>query len=235
MGTQFNGRSEFIEFLNVGDRLQIIRDSDNFFDKFTLSVCNEKGQELGTMWINLADELSPLLDAGLASITDSHVKRVVPISKRETGAVKAILQMEMTIQLNQEVELQVSEPSEQVTHFTGQLRQSGIQLQMADTEISESINTASLPPVNRLVKIPDQTKSSKAWIAVLAAGMFLWTVSIGGGIYYTTTTYIPSQHYAKGYELYQQEKYILAIDELERAGDYKDAKQLLAQCYGNAD
>lgn len=284
MGTQFNGRTELIEFLQVGDKLQIVRDADNYFDQFTLSVCNEKGEELGTMWVNLADELSPLLDAGLARIIDSHVKQVVPLSKREQGTVKAILQMEMTILLIPSKEREIV--PEETLDFT-QPVENEIPVHMPDSDLKqkqdiapdfiaqppisqvepprslvkeEKVETAGqaavtptlhtttnelfsvkeIPPVKENIVLPvelpqvpekKRKKGSKAWIAVLVIGIIMWITVIGGGIYYVTEFYIPAKHYEKGYELYQEEKYQLAVDELELAGDYMDAKNLLKNCY----
>lgn len=278
MGTQFNGRTELIEFLQVGDKLQIVRDADNYFDQFTLSICNEKGEELGTMWVNLADELSPLLDAGLAKIIDSHVKQVVPLSKREPGTVKAILQMEMTILLTPAKEEKIapeekldftqpvgneipvpapdsdSKPDQNIApDFMAQPPISQVEpprpfvqgekvetagqtmvTPTVHTTTNELFSAKEIPPAKKeLTQVPEKKrkKGSRAWIAVLVIGIIMWVTVIGGGIYYVTEFYIPAKHYEKGNELYQEEKYQLAVDELERAGDYMDAKQLLKNCY----
>ena len=300
MGTQFNDRSALIENVKEGDPLQILRDPDNFFDRFTLSVCNQNGQELGTMWMNLADVLSPVLDEGFAQIIESHATEVVPLSKREDGAAKPILKMEMTVFLTQEVDFtpdafvapdmvaakepeNVSEavkdgadPFTSETQKTGMESHSMVSPQPASTgpvsatsqEIpkngSENVAvgipvTAQTPvaPVQEHAGLEDKPavglgvtgstglpetvrqpampvvrqKSSRAWIGALVVGLLAWAAVLGGGYYYATTTYIPSQHYRKGYDLYQQEKYTLAADELHRAGTYNGADRLLADCY----
>lgn len=327
MGTQFNNRTEFIESVKTGDKLQILRDADNFFDKFTLSVCDMAGNELGTMWMNLADVLSPLLDEGLARITDSYAKQVVPLSQREPDAVKAILQMELSIQLlgdansfstynmseqvyetkevpeaveslyadvtpkeaeepsvseevaatveslfatkeeqtenisdaakdntsvelviegkpvsieslfeNDEKPLPAEEPFviEELTADSVEEEAGTTALWNTPSEEDEkpkfTIPTADLP-VKRKMAEKNKKEKKKIGIVPLLIGVAVWAVILGGGAYYVNTVYIPEMHYNKGYELYKEQKYMLAIEELNRAGNYQNAKSLVDECY----
>ncbi len=248
MGTQFNDRSTLIENVKEGDPLQILRDPDNFFDRFTLSVCDHSGQELGTMWMNLADVLSPVLDEGFAQIIESHATEVVPLSIREDGAVKPILKMEMTIFLTQEDDLSkdssggsdVAAAKEPETAQSVLMTQTVPAASVRERTVPEDTPaaggeiakiTASAEAVRPSVVPVNVRKTSGAWIGVLVIGLLAWAALLGGGYYYATTNYIPSQHYRKGYDLYQQEKYTLAADELHRAGTYNGADRLLADCY----
>lgn len=225
MGTQFNNRSALIENVQSGDSLKIVRDADNYYDKYTLSVCNMEGQELGTIWVNLADELSPLLDAGLAQITACRTKRVEPLSKRGEGAVKAILSIEFFVHLTQYGTAgAIPDSSREVT---------GLQDTLVPRDVPPLQNTPakSLSDSPAVVPKKPQKKASRTWIFVLVAGILIWGTLIGGGFYYSMYIYIPSKHYEKGCELYEQEKYLFAIDEFQRADNYLDAKEKLEQCY----
>lgn len=224
MGTQFNNRSELIENVHMGDSLKIVRDADNYYDKYTLSVCNMEGQELGTIWVNLADKLSPLLDAGLAQITACHVKRVEHLSKRGEGAAKAILSIEFFVHLMQYSAAGVVPDTSQETAVSRDMPT------LPPTPIKQPVQS-TLP--QSLSESPAAVckKTSRTWLFVLVAGILIWITLIGGGVYYSMYVYIPSKHYEKGCELYEQEKYLLAVDEFRRADDYLDAKERIEKCY----
>ena len=94
-GTGYEGRSEHIEKLNIGDTLCIVREPDNTYDQNTLNVLNEDGKSLGNVPKEISKVISPLLDAEMAKVENAKVIYVEPLSKRSKRAKKAILYAEI--------------------------------------------------------------------------------------------------------------------------------------------
>lgn len=89
-GTGYEGRSDRIESVKVGDRLKLVRESDNEFDQNAIDVRNKEGS-LGHIPVVVASILAPLLDSGASC--DAIVTEVVPLSARSAKAKKAILKI----------------------------------------------------------------------------------------------------------------------------------------------
>ena len=91
-GTAYEGRSDRIESVMVGDRLKLVHESDNEFDQNAIDVRNKEGS-LGHLPDIIAQDVAPLLDSGVSC--DAIVTKVVPLSARSARAKKAILKIRL--------------------------------------------------------------------------------------------------------------------------------------------
>lgn len=91
-GTQYEGRSERIENVKVGDRLKLVREPDNEYDKNAIDIRNEIGS-LGHIPIEITGDLASLLDLGIPCA--AIVTEVIPRSARGAKARKAILKVRL--------------------------------------------------------------------------------------------------------------------------------------------
>lgn len=99
VGTQYEGRSGRIENISVGDSVNLVREPQNEYNTNNISVQNKAGQSLGNLPADLANVLSPLLDAGEAKIEQAKASFVEPLSKRSARAKKAILYVSFLVEL----------------------------------------------------------------------------------------------------------------------------------------
>ena len=98
-GTRYDGRTEQIEKIRVGDVVRIVRDPGNAFNPNNFLLFTEKGKDVGNMPADLCNAVAPLYDAGIFVIGSASVSFVDPISKRSRHAKQAILFVEMYAKL----------------------------------------------------------------------------------------------------------------------------------------
>ena len=91
MGTRYEGRTETIEKMKVGDSITILRDAANAYNANNFTLINAKGQNVGNMPADICYALAPLYDAGALILMDAHVSFVDPITKRNRHAKQAVL------------------------------------------------------------------------------------------------------------------------------------------------
>ena len=99
-GTRYEGRTEVIEKVNVGDWIKVVRDSANQFNSNNFRLLTEKGYDLGNMPAEICNAIAPLYDSGELIINQSKVSFVEPISKRSRYAKQAILFIELVGKIN---------------------------------------------------------------------------------------------------------------------------------------
>lgn len=100
MGTRYDGRTEQIEKLKLGDLIQIVREKENPYNSNNFTLLTKRGQNVGNMPANLCNAIAPLYDEGNLKIMDAFVSYVEPISKRNRHAKQAILFVELKAKLN---------------------------------------------------------------------------------------------------------------------------------------
>ena len=100
VGTQFEGRSQRIENVKVGQGMNIKREPNNEYDSMAISINDLEGNSLGHVPAYIVEFLSPLIDAGEVVISEAKVYEVQPLSKRSARAKKAILEVMLTIRFN---------------------------------------------------------------------------------------------------------------------------------------
>lgn len=96
-GTRYDGRTEMIEQMKVGDWIAIRRDPTNPYNTNNFVLLNELEQDVGNMPAELCNVIAPLFDAGLLDIEEAHVSFVDPISRRSRYARQAVLFVEAVL------------------------------------------------------------------------------------------------------------------------------------------
>ena len=99
VGTMYEGRSERIEHISVGDAVLVMRDKENTYNSKNFAVQNPKGESLGNLEKELCEPLSGIVDEGFGNIIDSEVFYVEKLSERGSRAKKAILYIKISIRL----------------------------------------------------------------------------------------------------------------------------------------
>ncbi len=99
MGTRYEGRTEQIESIKLGDKINIIRDTENTFNRNNFLLLTESNKNVGTLSADLCNVLAPLYDNGYLSFENASVSYVEPISKRSRHAKKAVLFVEVVIEM----------------------------------------------------------------------------------------------------------------------------------------
>ena len=99
-GTRYDGRTEIIEKVKVGDAIQIVRDDQNPYNRNNFSLLNRKGKDVGNVPAELCNVLAPLYDAGEIVFERVQVSFVEPISKRSRYAKQAVLFVETTVKIS---------------------------------------------------------------------------------------------------------------------------------------
>ncbi len=88
-GTQYNGRTDRIEKLKVGDAVFLVREPNSEWGDNTIDVRTSNGS-IGYLDQDACDKLAPLIDAGRIKYT-AAVARVVPLSKRSRHCKTAVV------------------------------------------------------------------------------------------------------------------------------------------------
>ena len=94
-GTRYDGRSELIERVHIGDVITIKRDPDNPYNHNNFVLLTKNGWDVGYMPAELCNAVAPLYDAGQLTVLRASVSYVEPISKRSRNARQAVLFAEL--------------------------------------------------------------------------------------------------------------------------------------------
>ncbi len=98
-GTLYEGRTEIIETVRIGDEIRVTRDKENQFNPNNFKLLDKRGQNLGNMAATLCNAMAPLYDSGHAVFNKAFVSYVEPISKRSRHARQAVLFVELQLRL----------------------------------------------------------------------------------------------------------------------------------------
>ena len=101
-GTRYDGRTEQIESLRIGDVLRIERDPENPYNANNFRIYTTNGHDVGNMPAELCNVIAPLYDEGTLLIESASASFVEPISKRNRHAKQAILFVKMRCILKNE-------------------------------------------------------------------------------------------------------------------------------------
>lgn len=101
-GTKYDGRTEQIEKVNVGDQIQVIRDKGNQFNPNNFVLHTKKDQDVGNMPAELCNVIAPLFDNNMLTFESAEVSFVEPISKRSRYAKQAVLFVELKAKLTED-------------------------------------------------------------------------------------------------------------------------------------
>jgi hypothetical protein len=94
-GTRYDGRSEMIERLHVGDPITLQRDPANPYNPNNLVLHTKRGEDVGNLPAELCNVVAPLYDAGALRFDRAAVSFVEPLSKRSRHARQAVLFVEL--------------------------------------------------------------------------------------------------------------------------------------------
>lgn len=94
-GTRYDGRTEQIEKMAVGDSIRVVRDPENAFNSHNFRLLTSKEQDVGNMPAELCNAIAPLYDRGELVIEQVRVSFVEPISQRSRHAKQAVLFVEL--------------------------------------------------------------------------------------------------------------------------------------------
>ena len=98
-GTRYDGRTEQIERVKVGDPILVVREKDNQFNSNNFVLHTKQGKDVGNMPAELCNAIAPLFDIGVLIFEEASVSFVEPISKRSRHAKQAMLFIELKAQL----------------------------------------------------------------------------------------------------------------------------------------
>lgn len=98
-GTRYDGRSEKIERVNVGDVIHIVREKTNPFNSNNFILFVGKDKNVGNMPAELCNVIAPLYDTEELTIESAQVSYVEHLSKRSRYAKQAILFVEAKLYL----------------------------------------------------------------------------------------------------------------------------------------
>lgn len=99
-GTRYNGRTEQIEKVKLGDFIKVTRDKGNKFNSNNFLLLTKRGRDVGCMPADLCNAIAPLYDKGNLIFDEAKVSFVEPISKRSKHAKQAMLFVELKCILN---------------------------------------------------------------------------------------------------------------------------------------
>lgn len=94
-GTRYEGRTEQIEKIQIGEAVLPVREKGNIYNTNNFTFYNKNNMNLGNMPAELCNALAPLYDAGLLELDSAEVSYVEPISQRSRHAKQAVLFVEL--------------------------------------------------------------------------------------------------------------------------------------------
>lgn len=98
-GTRYSGRTEQIEKVKLGEKIDVVREKDNPFNSNNFVLHTSRGWDVGNMPAELCNAIAPLYDEGNLVFIEASVSFVEPISKRSRHAKQAMLFVELRCKL----------------------------------------------------------------------------------------------------------------------------------------
>ena len=94
-GTRYDGRTEIIEKVKVGDEIRVVRDETNPYNHNNFFLLTKKGKDIGNVPAEICNVIAPLYDQRELIFENACVSFVEPISKRSRYAKQAVLFVEV--------------------------------------------------------------------------------------------------------------------------------------------
>lgn len=98
-GTRYDGRTEQIEKVSLGDPIRIVREKTNPFNSNNFTMTTAKEKNVGNMPAELCNVIAPLFDEGTLVIEHCEASYVEPISARSRYARQAVLFVELHMRI----------------------------------------------------------------------------------------------------------------------------------------
>ncbi len=90
-GTRYEGRTEQIETVKVGEPLRVVRESDNIYNSNNFFLEIRSHFNIGNMPAELCNVIAPLYDSNRLIIESAVVSFVDPLTKRSRYAKQGVL------------------------------------------------------------------------------------------------------------------------------------------------
>ena len=98
-GLRYDERSSHIEFLRIGDPVKLVREPSNPFNGNNIMIFSKDGEDIGNLPANLCNVISPLLDIGYLTISESHITYLERVKDRSRYAQQGVLFVEIVLRL----------------------------------------------------------------------------------------------------------------------------------------
>lgn len=98
-GLRYEERTPRLDFLSVGDSVQLTREPTNPFNENNFIIESSNGESLGNLSAELCNAIAPLYDLGYLKITDSRISYIEKIRDRSRYAKQGVLFIEITLSL----------------------------------------------------------------------------------------------------------------------------------------
>ncbi len=90
-GTRYEGRTERIENVKIGDVIKVTRDAQNPYNPNNFRLLTFRDRDVGNMPAELCNAIAPLFDEGALIFTGACVSYAEPLSKRNRHAKQAVM------------------------------------------------------------------------------------------------------------------------------------------------
>ena len=100
-GLRYDERTPRLDYLAVGDPVQLVREPDNPFNTNNVRILSERGEDLGNLSASLCNAVAPLWDAGCLEIRDARVSYIERIRDRSRYARQGVLFVELRMELKE--------------------------------------------------------------------------------------------------------------------------------------
>ena len=98
-GLRYEDRTPRLDYLSIGDPIQLVREPANPFNENNIMILTESGENLGNLSAELCNVIAPLLDAGYAVLRRCTVSYIERIKERSRYARQGVLFVEMELVL----------------------------------------------------------------------------------------------------------------------------------------
>ena len=96
-GLRYEERTPRLDFLSVGDPVQLVREPGNPFNENNIMILSESRENLGNLPAELCNAIAPLADLGYAVMKNAHISYLERIRDRSRYARQGVLFVEFEI------------------------------------------------------------------------------------------------------------------------------------------
>ena len=96
-GLRYEERTPRLDYLSVGDPVQLVREPGNPFNDNNIAILSESGESLGNLSAELCNVIAPLADLGYAEMKNAYASFIERIKDRSRYAKQGVLFIEFQI------------------------------------------------------------------------------------------------------------------------------------------
>lgn len=94
-GLRYDERTPRLDYMAVGDPVQLVREPDNQFNTNNIRILSEKDEDLGNLPAELCNVIAPLLDSGRLMIQCAQISYLERIRERSRYARQGVMFIEL--------------------------------------------------------------------------------------------------------------------------------------------